>query len=144
LEGDIAIGAAFSERVLVFLGAEEPKVPAVFELEVDWLLGFLAAQITAWSFQRADERFLHDDLKEHSPITLGRLALSAAQTSRPKMIREQRGCVKNRPPYHLSHKASIAGRLFMLKRDEHFQKAGNRGRSAATSKGSRTRGCGRN
>jgi hypothetical protein len=83
LESDIAIGAAFSERVLVFLGAEEPKVPAVFELEVDWLLGFPAAQITARSFHGADERFLHDDLKvirqSHWSASLCRQGKRAAQ-----------------------------------------------------------------
>jgi hypothetical protein len=89
LESGVAIGAAFSERVLVFLGTEKPKVPTVFEPKVDGLLGFLAAQITARCFQRADERFLHDGPQDHSPIRLGRLApLSEGQTSRPKMIRE--------------------------------------------------------
>jgi hypothetical protein len=89
LESDIAIGAAFSERVLVFLRAEEPEVPTVFEPKVDGLLGFLAAQITARFFQRATNVFSMTDLKDHSPITLGRLApLSEGQTSHPKMIRE--------------------------------------------------------
>jgi hypothetical protein len=60
LQSDVAIGTAFSERVLVFLGAEGPEVPTVFEPEVDGLLGFLAAQITARFFYCADERFLHD------------------------------------------------------------------------------------
>jgi hypothetical protein len=40
----------------VFLGTEDPEVPTVFKPEVDGLLGFLAAQITARLFQRADER----------------------------------------------------------------------------------------
>jgi hypothetical protein len=124
----------------VCLGAEEPKVPAVFEFEVERLLGFLAAQITAWSFQRADERFLHDDLKDHSPITLGRLALSTSKNEPPKNDSSTGGLCEKPPPYHLSHKASIAGRLFILKRDQHFQKA----RIAALGchiEGSRTRGC---
>ena len=60
LEGDVAIRAALSERVLVLFGAEEPEVPTLIESEVDGLLGFLAAKITARFFQRADERALHD------------------------------------------------------------------------------------
>jgi uncharacterized protein YjbJ (UPF0337 family) len=71
LESDVAIGAAFSERVLMFLGAEEPEVPTVFEPEVDRLLGFLAAPITARFFQRADERFLHDGPQRSFPNHVG-------------------------------------------------------------------------
>jgi hypothetical protein len=82
LESNVSVGAAFSERVLVLLGTEEPEVPTVFELEVDRLVGFLAAEITARFFQRAGERFLHDGPQDHSPITLGRLApLSEGQTT---------------------------------------------------------------
>ena len=54
LESDVAVGATFPELVLVFLGTEDPEVPTVFEPEVDGLLGFLAAQITARLFQCAD------------------------------------------------------------------------------------------
>jgi hypothetical protein len=68
LESDVAIGAAFPERVLVFLGAEEPKMPTVFEPEEDGLLGFFAAQITARFFHCADERFLHDGPQRSFPI----------------------------------------------------------------------------
>jgi hypothetical protein len=68
LESDVAIGAAFPERVLVFLGAEEPKVQTVFEPEEDGLLGFFAAQITARFFHCADERFLHDGPQRSFPI----------------------------------------------------------------------------
>ena len=97
MESDVAIGAALSERVLVFLGAEEPEVPAIFEPEVDWLLGFLAAKIAARFFQRADERVLHDGPQKLVPNHVGGLTpLWKGITSHPKMIREQRGSVKNR------------------------------------------------
>ena len=85
MESDVAIGAAFSERVLVFLRAEEPEVPTVFEPEVDGLLGFLAAQITARLFQRADERFLHDGPQTSFPNDVGAACSdSEGQSGRPK------------------------------------------------------------
>jgi hypothetical protein len=89
LESDIAIGAAFSERVLVFLRAEEPEVPTVFEPKVDGLLGFLAAQITAWFFQRADERFLHDGPERSFANHVGAARSAFGRSIEPsKMIRE--------------------------------------------------------
>jgi hypothetical protein len=50
LKSDVAVGAAFSEGVLVFFGAEEPEVPAVFEPEADRFFSLLAAEIAAGFF----------------------------------------------------------------------------------------------
>jgi hypothetical protein len=83
LESDVAIGAAFSERVLVFLGAEEPEVPTVFEPEVDGLLGFLAAQITARFFHCADERFLHNGPQRSFPNHVGAARSDFGSTNEP-------------------------------------------------------------
>jgi hypothetical protein len=88
LEGDVAIRAAFSERVLVFLGTEEPEVPTIFEPEVDRLLGFLAAEITARSFQRAYERFHHDGPQRSFPNRWGGSLRLRKDKRAAKMIRE--------------------------------------------------------